>query len=245
MTNEQNNEIIRPFLDLTREVFANDNEELHQFILCCISSIVQNPGKKAETSLVFKGLQGIGKNVWTNVLVELLAGYSCPNVTEIAELTGQFNSIVEVKMLIVLNELKNNNLTFFKDFTNSFDNEFYEQLLCYFLSKDLTNFNTRAIPTTEAKEDIIAASLSVIDVFCQEHNNKLKDGLRRSEALCFRQVEYKNYRSFQLAIKDRCEHKRMGGKEGRVLHYKLKPECEQLIKQREDEDDMDRSVEIN
>ncbi|KAH7831344.1 putative Poxvirus D5 protein [Monocercomonoides exilis] len=107
MENEQNDEIIKPFLDFTREVIANNNEELYQYILCWISSIVQNPGKKAETSLVLKGLQGIGKNVWTNVLAELLAGHSCSNVTEIAELSGQFNSIVEGKMLIVLNELKN------------------------------------------------------------------------------------------------------------------------------------------
>ncbi|KAH7818967.1 putative Poxvirus D5 protein [Monocercomonoides exilis] len=107
MSNEKNDEIIKPFLDFTREVIANNNEELYQFILCCISSIVQNPGKKAETSLVLKGLQGIGKNVWTNSLAELFEGYSCPNVTEIAELTGLFNSIVEGKMLIVLDELKN------------------------------------------------------------------------------------------------------------------------------------------
>ncbi|KAH7831198.1 putative Poxvirus D5 protein [Monocercomonoides exilis] len=107
MANEQNNEIIKPFLDFTREVIVNDNDELYQYILCWISSIIQNPGEKTKTSLVLKGLQGIGKNVWTNELAELLAGYSCPNVIEIAELTGQFNSIVEVKMLIVLNELKN------------------------------------------------------------------------------------------------------------------------------------------
>ncbi|KAH7819005.1 putative Poxvirus D5 protein [Monocercomonoides exilis] len=107
MANEQNDEIIKPFLDFTREVIANNNEELYQYILCWISSIVQNPGEKTETSLVLKGLQGIGKNTWTNELAELLAGYSCPNVTEIAELTGLFNSIVEGKMLIVLDELKN------------------------------------------------------------------------------------------------------------------------------------------
>ncbi|KAH7830960.1 putative Poxvirus D5 protein [Monocercomonoides exilis] len=233
MVNEQNDESIKPFLDFTREVITNNNEKLYQYILCWIVSILQNPGKKSETSLVLKGLQGIGKNVWANVFAELLEGYSCPNVTEIAELTGQFNSIVEGKMLIALNELKNVgddrtadfdalksiitdstirineknqprrtaeneanfifvtnhsfpvkveigdrryvvcdcdsnykiNLTFFKDFTSSFDNEFYEQLLCYFLSKDLSEFNTRAIPTTEAKEDILAASLSIIDVF--------------------------------------------------------------------------------
>ncbi|KAH7816128.1 putative Poxvirus D5 protein [Monocercomonoides exilis] len=294
MANEQNDEIIKPFLDFTREVIANDNEELYQYILCWISSIVQNPGKKAETSLVLKG-------------------HSCSNVTEIAELSGQFNFIVEGKMLIVLNELKNvgddrtanfdalksiitdstirineknqpcrtaenvsnfkfvtnhtypvkieigdrryvvcdcntkykNNLTFFKDFTDSFDNEFYEQLLCYFISKNLSEFNTRAIPTMEAKEDIIAASLSVIDVFCQEHYNKLKEVWGCSEALCFRPVEYKNDRSFQLAIKDRCERTRVGGRGNQVWCYKLKPEYEQLLKRREDEDDIDCSAEIN
>ncbi|KAH7825004.1 putative Poxvirus D5 protein [Monocercomonoides exilis] len=83
MANGQNNEIVKPFFDFTRKVVANDNEELYQYILC------------------------IGKNVWTNKLTELLSGYSCPNVTEIAELTGQFNSIVEKKIFIVHNELKN------------------------------------------------------------------------------------------------------------------------------------------
>ncbi|KAH7832480.1 putative Poxvirus D5 protein [Monocercomonoides exilis] len=252
--NEQNDEIIKPFLDFTQEVIANNNDELCQHILCWIASIVQNPGQKAETSLVLKGLQGIGKNVWTYVLAKLLTGYSCLNVTEIAEQTRQFNSIFKGKMFIVLHELKNvgddrtanfdvlksiiadstiginkknqprrttenvanfifvtnhthpvkieigdrkyvvcdcnskykNNLTLFKDFTNSFYDEFYEQLLCYFLSKDLSNFNIRAIPTTEAKEDIIAASLSVIDLFCQEHDNKLKEVWRCSGALCFK-----------------------------------------------------------
>ncbi|KAH7815840.1 putative Poxvirus D5 protein [Monocercomonoides exilis] len=313
MANEPNNEIIKPFLDFTREVIDNNNEELFQYILCWIASIVHNPGKKAETSLVLKGLQGFGKNVWRNVLAELLAGHSCPNVTEIAELTRQFNSIVEGKMLIEFNELKNvgddrtanfdtlksiimdstirineknqarrtaenvadfifvtnhiypvkieindrryvvcdcnskykNNLTFFKDFISSFDNEFCEQLLCYFVSKDLSNFNTRAIPSTEAKEDIIAAPLSVIDVFCQEHYNKLKEVWRCSDALCFRPVEYKNDRSFQLAIKDRCEKIRIGGRGNQVWCYKLKPEYEQLLKRREDEDDIDCSVDIN
>ena len=80
---------------------------LYDYVLNWISNIIQHPGMKNETALVIKGLQGIGKNTFTDVVSELLSGYSVANVTEMQELTGNFNSVVENKMLIVLNELKN------------------------------------------------------------------------------------------------------------------------------------------
>ena len=69
--------------------------------------MIQHPGIKNEMALILKGLQGIGKNTFTNGISELLSGYSCKNVTDISELTGNFNSIVENKTLIILNEVKN------------------------------------------------------------------------------------------------------------------------------------------
>lgn len=36
-----------------------------------------------------------------------MAGYSCKNCTNIKELTGNFNSIVEGKVLIIANEMTN------------------------------------------------------------------------------------------------------------------------------------------
>lgn len=68
---------------------------------------MQNPGYKAGTTMVLKGSQGIGKNVFTNVICELLSGYSSPNVNDLAEIAGEFNSVIEGKSLIVLNEMKN------------------------------------------------------------------------------------------------------------------------------------------
>ena len=62
---------------------------------------------KTETALILKGLQGVGKNTFTDVLCEMMSGYSVSNITEISELTGNFNSVIESKMLLVLNELKN------------------------------------------------------------------------------------------------------------------------------------------
>ena len=46
---------------------------------------------------------------------------------------------------------------------NGFTDEFYKSLTAYFLSYDLSNFNIRDIPVTEAKKDLIEASRSPLD----------------------------------------------------------------------------------
>ena len=102
-----NNDIIAPFLAFVSEVICDNCSEIYEYITNWLSFIVQNPGEKTKTAIVLKGLQGIGKGTFTDTMCEMLAGYSASNVTEIAELTGTFNSVVENKMLIILNELKN------------------------------------------------------------------------------------------------------------------------------------------
>ena len=99
--------IIQPFLNLVKEVICNNENELYDYINGWIAKMIQNPGKKNGTALVLKGLQGTGKNTFTGILCELLAGYSAENVTDMNEFTGQFNSVVEGRMLLVLNECKN------------------------------------------------------------------------------------------------------------------------------------------
>lgn len=100
-------DIIHEFLSFIREVIADNNDEVYLYIIQWIAYILQNPGKKTETALVLQGIQGAGKNTFTNVLSELLSGYSEANITDIHELTGSFNSAVEGRMLLVLNELRN------------------------------------------------------------------------------------------------------------------------------------------
>ncbi|KAA6381528.1 MAG: hypothetical protein EZS28_022946 [Streblomastix strix] len=55
----------------------------------------ENVGKKTEISIILQGLQGIGKNVFTNVLCELLAGYSSKNITDIDDFVGYFKPKVD------------------------------------------------------------------------------------------------------------------------------------------------------
>jgi hypothetical protein len=79
----------------------------YDYVLNWIAYIIQHLGIKTRTALILKGLQRIGKNRFTDVVCEMLSGYSESNVTDMSEMTGNFSSVVENKMLIVLNEVRN------------------------------------------------------------------------------------------------------------------------------------------
>ena len=289
---------IQMFLDFVKEVIANNNEEIYQFVLNWIAYIIQNPGKKTEIALILKGLQGIGKNRFTDALCELLAGYSTKNITDISELTGTFNSVVEGRMLLILNEMKNcgdermanfnalksvitdntirineklqprrdaenvanfifctNNafpvkieagdrrycvlqvngkykedFDYFKTLCDGFDAEFYDNLLTFFIKRDLTNFNVRKLPMTEAKQDLIDASKSPFDMFICDFYNELCDGMPCADALMKKPREMKD-RAFQLQMKDKCIRKQKQYNGSRQWFYILKDECKKVYKQ--------------
>lgn len=298
ITEEVDLSLIDSFLKLIHDVIADSNEELYEYLINWISFIIQNPGSKTETALVLKGLQGIGKNRFTDVISELLSGYSVKNVTDISELTGQFNSAVEAKILIVLNELKNvgderlanfnslksiitdnsievnekfqprrtaenvanfifvtNNsypvkiesgdrryvvcscngihkgdVNYWKQLCDSFTKEFYDNLLTYFMNHDITKFNSRVIPMTEAKQDIIDASRTPLEIWICDHYDELIEGIICSEALISKPSEMKD-RTFQLQMKDKCDRKRKRI-DGRLEWiYVLKDECKKIYSQ--------------
>lgn len=299
---------IQMFLDFIKEVICDNNEQVYEYVINWISFIVQHPGKKSGIALVLKGLQGVGKNRFTDTLCEMMKGYSAKNITDISELTGQFNSIVEGKMLIVLNELKNcgddrlanfnalksiitddiirineknqprrdaenvanfifvsNNafpvkiesgdrrylvlscngkhkgdFMYFNQLCNSFDESFYENLLTFFIKRDISEFNIRDIPMTESKQDLIEASRTPIDQFICDNYNKLIEGMVCNEVLLNKPSEMKE-RAFQLQLKDKCDRKQKRVDGSRVWFYVLKDECKTIYHQtifiNEDEDD--------
>ena len=298
--NKVNYKLIEPFTNFIKEVICNNDNEAFTYVIGWIASIIQNPGVKTETALVLKGLQGIGKNRFTDIISELLAGYSERNINEIEELTGNFNSIVENKMLLVLNEMKNNGedrmvnfnslkskitdntirinekfqprhtaenvanfifctnnsfpvkieagdrryvvlqvsgkykgqFNYFNSLMESCTKDFYDNLLSFFMKYDLSTFNVRDIPMTEAKQDIINASKSPIEQFICDHYNDLVKGMNCSDALMCKPADMKD-KNFQLTIKDKCDRKRITVEGKRVWHYILKDECKGLYKQTE------------
>ena len=299
-----NNEVINGFIEFVREVIADNDETVFNYIIHWFAFIVQHPGVKSEVALVLKGLQGIGKNRFTDILCELLAGYSEKNVTDISHITGRFNSALEHKMLVILNELKNcgedrlanfdslkslitddkfrineknepmrvaenvnnfifvsnnaypvkiensdrryvvlkcndkykGNFDYFGKLVERCDKEFYDNLLTYFMKLDLSTFNVRLIPQTEAKQDLIEASRSPFDIWICDHYNQLIEGIRCSDALLIKPTEMKD-KHFQLQIKERCERTRKSIDGKQIWHYVLKEGCKSIYKQTINEDD--------
>lgn len=102
-----NEEVISLFLDHIRNVIANGNDEIYNYILVWVASILQKPSFKTGIALVILGKQGAGKNdFFTNVICHLMSRYANENITSIDSIIGTFNAALENKKLLVLNELQ-------------------------------------------------------------------------------------------------------------------------------------------
>ncbi|KAA6399042.1 MAG: hypothetical protein EZS28_005433 [Streblomastix strix] len=282
---------IDKFLGLVKDTISKNDERVYEYKLNWFAFIVQNVGKKTKTAIILKGLQGIGKNVFTNVLCELLASYSSKNITYIDDFIGKFNTAIENKKLAIANEMKNfgesrisnmdalksiiiessfeinekyvpkhevenvvnlmivtNNiypltiensdrryvvcecspvhrgdLAYFTTLCNSFDEDFYNNLFTFFMIRDISQFNPRNIPMTQAKKDIIKASISPVDDVIISHFKSFRDGVTCNivEGWKPQDMKLKNY---QLMIKNICEKVRKTSGGERKWMYQLKEE---------------------
>lgn len=98
--NKVNYSVIEPFINFIKKIICADDNESFTYAIDWIASMVQKPGIKNETVLVLKGLQGVGKNRFTDILSEFLTSYSERKINEIEELTCNYNSIVENRNVI-------------------------------------------------------------------------------------------------------------------------------------------------
>jgi hypothetical protein len=97
---------IEGWLLMVKEVIANSDERLYNYLLDWAANMLQHPGRKNKTTLVLKGLQGIGKGRFTDILAELTAGYSNGNINKWDDITGNFNTMLDGNVFIVMNEAR-------------------------------------------------------------------------------------------------------------------------------------------
>ena len=122
---------------------------------------------------------------------------------------------------------------------------FYENLLTFFMKRDISKFNPIDIPMTDAKRDIIEASRTPVEDFIVENYNKFSEGFRVTELLdlyqhssVWSEIENVPSKNFILQLKDKCMgngrfQKKIGGKNVRV--YKLKDEYLDIYKPESDD----------
>ena len=141
--NTINNNKICLFLDHIKNIISNGNDDLYKYILSWIAFIIQNPGKKTSTCLAILGDEGTGKTMFTTVICKLFGNYALPNIASIDDVVGQFNSVTENKMLVVLNEL---NAT-----ENTANKKAIHNKLKTLITEDINIINRKGIDQYEAE----------------------------------------------------------------------------------------------
>ena len=79
----------------------------YEFIVYFIADMIQRPAIKPGVMLILGGSEGTGKSLLC-LLLCLLVGYDRSSDTKIKNICGDFNSLMEDKILVVVNELSNN-----------------------------------------------------------------------------------------------------------------------------------------
>ena len=64
---------------------------------------------------------------------------------------------------------------YFNKLSDSFTPEFYENLFTFFMTLDISKTNLRKLPATDAKSDIIEASMSSYELFAREYFEEIKN----------------------------------------------------------------------
>ena len=102
---KRDDKLIEKFNAHIKNIICSNDEALYNYVQSWFATIIQNPLAMTEIALVIKGSEGTGKNTMTNVWSELLKGYANGNVTDIDSIIGKYNSAVENKKLLVINEM--------------------------------------------------------------------------------------------------------------------------------------------
>ena len=101
----RNDSLIELFNNHIKQIWCKNDERLYHYVQSWFATVIQSPTARTCTALVVKGTEGTGKNTVTDVWSELLAGYANGNVSDVDSVVGKFNSRVENKKLLVLNEM--------------------------------------------------------------------------------------------------------------------------------------------
>ena len=91
------------FLDYIKEVLSQGDDETSKYIIKWISNVCQ--GKKNDSCLYFKSIQGDGKQTLSVILCNRVLGKELAIISSSETLTTRFNEILNGKLLVVFEEL--------------------------------------------------------------------------------------------------------------------------------------------
>lgn len=155
---------LQMILDHIRVVLANDREDIYEFIVNWLASIVQFPNKKTKTALTFTSKPGAGKSMFWDFIRDMFGKSLTAVASDIKHITGDFNSMIQGKILTIMDETRPNS----DDYNSSFDK------LKSFITQDTIGIVKKGV---DAKEVRCFNNY----VFLSNHSNciKIEKGDRR------------------------------------------------------------------
>ena len=104
LTNDIDENKIKPFIDHIKNIWANGKESCSEYILNWFSHIFQKPNVKTKSCIVATGMQGNGKTIIVDKVGNLLGKKLFLSTASSDNIIGQFNEISAGKLLINMNE---------------------------------------------------------------------------------------------------------------------------------------------
>ncbi|QJX72763.1 hypothetical protein F-VV57_0001 [Faustovirus] len=108
-------EIVNKILDHFRNVFAKNDEVLFEYLLNWMADIVQFPDRKIGKALLVRGVEGAGKTSWWNWFGQCVLNTKYYLECEFGDISGKFNNILGNKILTVIGEAKNGEMSKYKE----------------------------------------------------------------------------------------------------------------------------------
>jgi hypothetical protein len=96
------------YLELVRQVIAAGDGVVAEYLFDWMALKVQRPGEKMETSIALRGGQGLGKSVFAENFGSLFGPYFVA-VSELKQLTGNFNAHLQHALLVFGDEMAASN----------------------------------------------------------------------------------------------------------------------------------------
>ncbi|KAA6396540.1 MAG: hypothetical protein EZS28_007937 [Streblomastix strix] len=128
----------------------------------------------------------------------------------------------------------------FTQLSQSYTQEFYENLMTFLLEGDISQFNPTLIPMTEAKKQLINVSRSPVDDVIMEHYEQFKQGIpialvNQCKPQNQKQTTYKN------AMQHKCAEQQPRINEKRTRAYVLNKDQQTYQDQMMNEEDIETS----
>jgi len=96
---------VAKFLNFIKVAWANGNEEIYDWVINWFAHNVQKPLVKMSSALVLRGEEGVGKGMVIQKIKQILGNINFCQPTTPNDILGNFNSIVDRKAFLFLDEL--------------------------------------------------------------------------------------------------------------------------------------------